>query len=247
LDFISAASTRLGRRVLNEDAYVADSARGVWVVADGFGGEAGRVAASAAVESAHSTLVSRAVAVGGRKPSDRLLEAFDAAHEQIKRATIGLHPSGGAALCACLAANGRFWIGNHGDTAALFARGGRVERLTSDHTVRTEVLSPEGYSNDLFDAVDSGAEPGFSPALGYHQGYRRGPEVVSVEIAAGDVLLLCTDGLWAWVSDKSIVDVLASRGSSEVALGVLLERAQEAGSSDNATAVLVYFSATSST
>src|SRR5436190_1295185 len=65
------------------------------------------------------------------------------------------------------------------------------------------------------------------------------PDVYVNKAAAGDLYLLCTDGLWGSVRDARIADILRSTSDVEAACQLLIDAANEAGGPDNITVLLV--------
>jgi serine/threonine protein phosphatase PrpC len=122
------------------------------------------------------------------------------------------------------------WIGHIGDSRAYLVRAGRLHRLTTDHTAVQALLSrnlitPEEAQNHPDSSV-------LSRSLG-HQ-----PEVeIDIEqhpLAIGDTLLLCSDGLWGFVSELDIQRVADVPGMTlETSAHRLLELALAAGGNDN--------------
>jgi protein phosphatase len=64
-------------------------------------------------------------------------------------------------------------------------------------------------------------------------------EVTPLEANAGDIFLLCSDGLTEEVEDETIFEILRSEKSYDEKAMALIESAKEAGGSDNITVVLV--------
>lgn len=64
------------------------------------------------------------------------------------------------------------------------------------------------------------------------------PEVHSIPLHAGDLVLLCSDGLWEALSDEEINTILTWEGSMRQRATQLVDRANEAGGPDNITVVL---------
>jgi protein phosphatase len=58
---------------------------------------------------------------------------------------------------------------------------------------------------------------------------------------AGDVLLLCTDGIWGLVDDPAIAAILAAHRDPSQACRALIETAEGAGGHDNETAVVALY------
>ena len=60
-----------------------------------------------------------------------------------------------------------------------------------------------------------------------------------LKVAAGDVYMLCTDGLWGSVPDVKIASILTANSDIEAACQLLVDAANEAGGPDNITVLLV--------
>jgi protein phosphatase len=128
------------------------------------------------------------------------------------------------ALCTA-GERGRAYVAHVGDSRCYRLRAGALVQLTRDHT-RGELLGGVGpLAAELSRAV--GVEPVVEIDL------------VVVEAAPGDELLLCTDGLTRALADGDIAAVLAGPGSVEDRLAALVARADEGSGKDNITAVLV--------
>jgi serine/threonine protein phosphatase PrpC len=122
------------------------------------------------------------------------------------------------------------WIGHIGDSRAYLIRAGRLYRFTIDHSAVQALLSrnlitPEEAENHPDSSV-------LTRSLG-HQ-----PEVeIDIEqhpLAIGDTLLLCSDGLWGFVSELDIQRAVNVPGQTlETAAHGLLELALAAGGKDN--------------
>jgi protein phosphatase len=230
----AAGRTDVGRqRQSNEDSYLESSP--LFGVADGMGGaRAGEVASRIAVE----TLTSGDVAQGedSAAAEQRLAEIARAANQRIYELaqTDEAHSGMGTTLTAVLVEDGTIVAGHVGDSRLYCLRDGRLERLTRDHSlveelVRRGELDPE-------EAKDHPQRSIITRALGPE------PEV-EVETftspgRAGDVYLLCSDGLTTMVSEERVAEILRESSSLEEAAGALVDEANEAGGRDNVTVVL---------
>jgi protein phosphatase len=132
----------------------------------------------------------------------------------------------------------RLYVVHAGDSRCYLLRGSSLEQVTRDHTVLQQLLdagAPEVHgahevrlSNLLWNALG-----GTSQALS--------PEVYKASLQIGDTLLLCTDGLTKHIDDVKIKHILETEGTSKASCGRLIEAANEAGGTDNVTAVLARF------
>jgi protein phosphatase len=211
----------------NEDRFTA--APPLLAVADGMGGAlAGEVAAAVAVQSLE--------ALAADVSADDLQAAIEGANREI-RAMAEANPAQagmGTTLTAVLLRDGRAEIVHVGDSRAYLLRGGELRRLTEDHSLVNELvrrgeLAPEDaerhpHRNVITRAL--GAEPVVEV------------DRLEVELADGDVLLLCTDGLTAYVPEGVVRETVATTPGLQDAANALIGRANAAGGPDNTTVVL---------
>ena len=216
----------------NEDSYDCVPEIGFFVVADGMGGaNAGERASALAVR----TLVDQARAAGNDLNADAIVDAIELANRCIRRearndpALEGM----GTTVTAALVRQGKAWIVNAGDSRAYRLSRGKLECLTNDHTwireyaesLSAEQVKRHPYRHVLTKAV--GAESTVDA------------DTVEADFGAGDILLLCSDGLHGEVSAEVISAALASNESLEDTAGVLTRSVLERGAPDNLTIVLV--------
>jgi protein phosphatase len=211
----------------NEDRLLARAP--LLAVADGMGGaKAGEVAAAIAVE--------RLEAAGAKTPPEELRRLVEEANREI-REMAGRNPDQagmGTTLTAALVRGSHADLVHVGDSRAYLFRGGALTRLTEDHSLVNELvrkgeIAPEDadshpHRNVITRAL--GAEPIVLV------------DEIEVALADGDVLLLCTDGLTAYVSDGAVRDALAGAATLDAAAAALVGLANGAGGADNTTVVL---------
>ncbi len=226
----AAYRTDTGRqRSANEDSLFTRNP--VFVVADGMGGaQAGEVASKAAAESFDRELP--------QAPPERILEqtikaANRTIHEQAQRdpelAGMGTTTT---ALIVDAAAE-EIAIGHVGDSRAYRLREGKFERLTRDHSL-VEEMRRKGQLTEA-QAEDHPQRSIITRALGPE------PEVEvdlqTVPAQAGDVFLICSDGLTTMLGDEQIARLLARASTMEAAVRALVDEANRAGGRDNITVV----------
>jgi PPM family protein phosphatase len=231
------AGTDTGRqRRANEDSVLAHAP--LFVVADGMGGaQAGEVASRLAVDEFRRALREGDTlrGAGGLESelAQRVREANARIHERSQRRAeqAGM----GTTLTAIHVGPERVSVAHVGDSRAYRLRDGLLERLTEDHTLVDELirqgrLSPEEASEHPQRSV-------ITRALG--------PEAVvdvdtsSLEGQAGDIYLLCSDGLTTMVPEESVAAILKANPRLRDAGEALIAAANEAGGRDNITVVLV--------
>ena len=226
-----AVRTDTGRqRNANEDSLFVDAP--LFVVADGMGGaQAGEVASRAAAESFAQNLPPA--------PPERLLEETIAGanrtiHELARKdpSLAGMGTTTTAALVDL--DDEEVAIGHVGDSRAYRLRGGRFEQLTRDHSL-VEEMRRKGQLTDA-QAEDHPQRSIITRALGPE------PEVdvdlQTVPAQAGDVFLICSDGLTTMLDDAKIAHILGRATSLQSAVRALVDEANRAGGRDNITVVL---------
>jgi PPM family protein phosphatase len=121
-----------------------------------------------------------------------------------------------------------------GDSRAYVRRGGRLQRLTRDQSFG-EFMTSVGAWTEEQAKMASTAET-LASAIG---GSELTPVVGLIDLAPGDSLLLCTDGLTKHVSDDEIGQALGQSASAEATARKLVSDVLERGGSDNVTVVVV--------
>jgi protein phosphatase len=237
----AAGASHVGRvRKGNEDSFLVDSERGVFLVADGMGGHAaGEIASDIATRTVGGALVDGVDrGLDADALAEVMIQSFRAADEAIAR-HVAQNPTttgmGTTVTAMALCADGTYRLGHIGDSRAYLMRGGRLAQVTTDHTwVQREVeagrLTPSGARRHRLSHILSralGAEPSDDPDL------------LSGHLEPGDQLLLCSDGLTGMITDRVIGKVLPLDIRLEDRVQELIRLANERGGRDNITAVLV--------
>jgi protein phosphatase len=222
--------TDTGRqRSANEDSFFVRSP--IFVVADGMGGaQAGEVASKAAADAFDRDLPSAA-------PETFLRTTIEAANGQIHELARD-DPSRtgmGTTITAAIvnAESEEVAIGHVGDSRAYRLRGGKLERLTRDHSL-VEEMRRKGQLTDE-QAEDHPQRSIITRALGPEPEVE--VDVQTVPAKPGDVFLICSDGLTTMVPDEQIAHILAGATSMEAAVRALVDEANRAGGRDNVTAL----------
>jgi PPM family protein phosphatase len=122
-----------------------------------------------------------------------------------------------------------------GDSRVYRMHGGKLTQLTHDHTVAQRLADAGVIAQE---SVATHPERNrLTQVVGGSGGWIRG-ETHHVRLEAGDMLLLCSDGLNAVVHDDEIAHCLAGATSSESACRDLVERTLAGGAPDNVTVVV---------
>ena len=232
-----AGSSHAGRvRALNQDAFWAGGVAGgrvLAVVADGMGGhQTGEVASQKAVSVVRDELSSSKV-----YPPAAIARAVQAANGGIYdyASKNAQHYGMGTTLTAVLLDDQVGLVAHVGDSRAYLVREGAVRQLTQDHSwvadrVRQGVLSEEEarrheWRNVITNAL--GAAPEIKLDLSHFT------------VKEGDKILLCSDGVTMLLSDETLAEVVSKHPPAEAVVR-LLALADERGSPDNVTAVVLF-------
>jgi serine/threonine protein phosphatase PrpC len=229
-DYFSHSDTGRQRRA-NEDAYMARSP--IFVVADGMGGaQAGEVASRIAVEAFERGFDDNGGASPEQLLAERVREANARIHEmsQAEQDRAGM----GTTITAAHVGEHEIAIAHVGDSRAYRLRDGTLERLTEDHS-----LVEEMRRRGQLTAQEADEHPQRSiitRALGPE------PEVTvdthSWRGLAGDVYLLCSDGLTSMLPEPQVGAILRGAATLTDAGHALIDAANHAGGRDNITVVL---------
>lgn len=220
------------------------------VIADGIGGHrAGEVAAELAVN-----YISQGVAdSNARKPLNILENAIQEASQSIAAHSAGRNDEAGmGSTCACAwIIENKLYIASVGDSRIYLLRGKFIRQITTDHTwvqeaIEKGILTPDEARNhpnvhvirrhlgglqlpnvDFRLKLDDAESDEEAEA---NQGY---------ELDAGDVVLLCSDGLTDLVWDDEILKTIRSKKDLKSAAEALVDLSNQRGGHDNITVILI--------
>jgi serine/threonine protein phosphatase PrpC len=240
-----SAFSHVGRRRNNEDSHAVRPDLGLAAVADGMGGyEGGEVASRLVVESlvelfGRMCCDSDATWPHAPRPSieplvDLLEVGLLQAHHAVQERRHGVLARMGSTAAVVAWSGPYLAVGHVGDSRVYRLRDGVLQTLTVDHSMAEEARRA-GMEEE---AVDSA---GFKHMLTRAVGMpgELGAEVVAERLRPGDVLLLCSDGVWEPLHAEEIAAEL-QRPCPEEAAQALVAAAYAAGGSDNLTAVVVW-------
>ena len=212
----------------NEDAIA--TGEKLVAVADGLGGHSGGEVASA--------LAASVVAAGfSGRSADELAASVRSANRAVWERGSGAPELDGMATTICAAGlldDGALAVAHVGDSRAYLARDGALRRLTEDHTVTAEMVRRGELTEAA--ALDHPHRAVLTRALGVRPDLEVGATYVPV--APGDLLLLCSDGLFRLVSDEELAAQLLAGRSPQATVDTLLELALARGGDDNVSVVV---------
>ncbi|HEX3663116.1 MAG TPA: Stp1/IreP family PP2C-type Ser/Thr phosphatase [Acidobacteriaceae bacterium] len=237
----AVARTSTGRvRTGNEDAFGFLPDHGIYVVCDGMGGAAGgEVASRLAVD----TVLHRIAAENGAGSArDRIHEAITEANRTVlQRADRepGLYGMGTTLVALMVGQQpdpGKALIAHAGDSRCYLFRRGQLSLCTHDHSLVDEQMRLGTMTRE--EAERSPFRSVITRAIGTQETVSE--EILEMDTEAGDLFLLCTDGLTREISEESIARVLGSENDFQRAAERLVDEANEAGGRDNVTCLLVH-------
>jgi serine/threonine protein phosphatase PrpC len=225
------------KRPMNEDSFLADPERGIFVVCDGVGGaDAGELASQKAVEVLNEAF--RHQLSDGEDVEDLMELAIQRANSSIHQmASEYPRVSMMATTLVALHLDGpKATIGHVGDSRLYRLNPeGQLLRETEDHSiveeeVRAGRMTPEQAANHPSKNV-------ISRALGAEESVEA--DMKTIEVGDGDAFLLCTDGITRHIPDHELRELLQSGRSVEAICTEMKERCYQRGAEDNLTAVIV--------
>ena len=219
----------LGRqRQGNEDNYFVRAP--LFVVADGMGGaQAGEVASEMAVESFDGGLPDGS-------PADGLVSVIEEANRRIhdRSRTESQRAGMGTTVTAAYVGEREVTIAHVGDSRAYVLRDGELTRLTRDHSLVGELVARGKLTEEQAETHPQRSV--ITRALGPEPEVQ--VDVQAYQARAGDVFMVCSDGLTSMVPEARVREILAGAGSLDEAGRELIAAANDAGGRDNITVIL---------
>ena len=222
--------TDVGRqRSVNEDSLVL--APPFFAVADGMGGaKAGEVASAMAAGTFEGESDS------GEPAETQLTRILREANRRIYELAVSddSHRGMGTTVTAAKVTGDEVSLGHVGDSRAYRLRDGELEQVTRDHSLVAELersgqITPEAAEHHPQRSI-------ITRALGPEPDVQ--VDTYTLAGRAGDVFLICSDGLTSMISDEELGSILRSEESLEEAAESLVRAANQSGGKDNITVVM---------
>ena len=234
----------IGKRDNNEDAYFVDPQQRFFLVADGMGGQsAGERASGLAMEIVPQKLQ---LMDFNRSGDDQVVKAIDDSVSQANYEIMALGEvdsklkNMGTTIAFLVQAAGTMFAGGVGDSRVYLLRNGKLETLTTDHSL-TQALLDAGTLT-----AEEAANHRYKNVLYRYLGCKEGgqgtnPKQLKTEV--GDRFLLCSDGVTGGADDAILAKLLAAGSDPQQTAEAIVQAATDGGSKDNITGVVIFVEA----
>lgn len=238
------ALTDPGRvRANNEDAIAVDPTLGFAILADGMGGyNGGEVASGMAIALLRASFGRWLAHAGSGAPVKSVCLALQVGTDEANSAILeagsanpGLQGMGTTLVLAVLAPE-RVVVGHIGDSRCYRLRRGRLDQLTRDHSLMQDQLDAGLITPEQ--AAQSPHRNLVTRARGIERAVEL--EINEYPVLAGDLYLLCSDGLSEMVQDSEILRILLQNDTLSVKATRLVAAANDNGGRDNISVVLAH-------
>ena len=228
------------KRKNNEDAYLIEKIdiheNGkkrefyVLVVADGMGGHAaGEVASGMVVERFTAAPLTY---LAGKL--DGIKKIIEFVNKKVHEKSEDLKKKMGTTLVAAIVEENRGFIFNVGDSRGYLFRGGKLQRITKDHSVIQEMLDKQVITEE--EAKTHPKRHVITMAVGTKD--HIDPDLYPLKLNTGDLLLLCSDGATDMLSDKEIEKIMKRYTRLSTIGNEIVKQANMKGGKDNITVVV---------
>jgi serine/threonine protein phosphatase PrpC len=217
---------------------------GFYLVADGMGGhEAGEVASRTVnqivSEGIFQAQVLPAMTYATRKldetPMGLLEKAIQEANHAVYQAAQRKGSDMGTTITAALILGDQAVVANVGDSRTYLLRGGKLEQLTTDHSIVARLFDTGMITEDEIYTHPQRNE--IYRSLGAKANVE--VDLFNKTLQAGDQLILCSDGLWEMVRDPRTAEIVTKSSTPQQACDALIDAANAAGGDDNISVIVV--------
>ncbi|MEM9955443.1 MAG: protein phosphatase 2C domain-containing protein [Chloroflexota bacterium] len=208
---------------------------GIYMVADGIGGMAeGGEASKIAIQTAMQEMTTH---INQQDDPDEianwLQSAANMAHRAIQLQQSKKDSQGTTLVMAAVLSDTAYFI-NIGDSRAYLLRDNNLRQITKDHTI-AEVFVDQG----IIEPEEKLDHP-YSHVLSQAVGVEDISGDIFVEgVLDGDYLILCSDGLYGFVDDNTIINIISTAESPQDASDQLMQKANQAGGKDNIAVIVI--------
>lgn len=232
--------TDIGRRRETNQDYMFTSENAVgnlpnlFLVADGMGGHAaGDYASRFTVDK----IVEHITQSDEREPVALLKKAVAYAnHLLLEEANADAKKAGmGTTIVGATCMNDKLYVANVGDSRLYIINQEKIVQITRDHSLVEEMVRMGEMDKE--DAKEHPDKNIITRAIGV--GAEVSVDFFETQVAKGDTILLCSDGLTNMIDDKDIKQIVLGQRDIVEKAERLIQTANENGGRDNITVVLI--------
>jgi len=230
-------------RKVNEDSCVVKAVNEkciLAVVADGMGGHRGGKEASSMALKYICEYVENSVNSLKKQSKTKIRNLLESAANKANSEILKFSESDGSlrgmgtTIVVCLIVNNCYYTVSAGDSR-MYMQSSEFTQITRDHSYVTELVEM-----GLITPQEAKTHPNkniITRALGTEKTVEY--DFYTGEFNAGDIIMLCSDGLTNMVSDEEISKILRKNDTPENKVGILLDNANNHGGTDNISVVLI--------
>jgi serine/threonine protein phosphatase PrpC len=220
-------------RTINEDSILVKP--DLYAVADGMGGhKAGEVASAVAIMRLAELDFSHGLPM--QRIELLLKQTITGINEELYSMSNEIEYAGMGTTLTCLVLQQKSAvIGHVGDSRVYLIRNTSIAQITRDHSVTNELVQQGGLTEE--EAKDHPYRNVLTRALGTDPTVQI--DTHCIDLAEGDWIMLCTDGLTAVMNETEIVSVITSGGSPEAMVHDFINIANDRGGPDNTSVILI--------
>jgi serine/threonine protein phosphatase PrpC len=250
--FIASCSQSTGRQLEhNEDSLFTLSTTlasngkylpfGLFIIADGMGGHKhGEMASSLAVRCTASQVIQRILmsllSLQPTAPDESIQEILELSVQEAHQTILKKAPESGSTLTVLLILDRLMSIAHVGDSRAyIVSPEGNLQVLTHDHSMVMRMIELGQLT-----AEEASIHPQRNVlyrAMGYGESFY--PDISTTPLPDAGYIMLCSDGLWAVITQEEISHLIVDSPNVQIACQRLIDAANVAGGPDNISVILV--------
>lgn len=224
----------------NEDSVFVMPEQNLYIVADGVGGHnAGELASRMAVGyMAQYVALHPLSEIKTKRELKRYFKTcFEGANELVYASAAERSENTGMATTSvlCYIRGGWAYIVNVGDSRAYLVRDGVIRQATEDHSYVNEMVRSGAITAE--EAKQRSDSNMITRAIGGEKSIK--PDFFQFEVCTGDVIILCTDGLYGELSEAAMHDIVAGTRSMHRLAKNLVDEANRQGGRDNISVICI--------
>ncbi|MBD2456690.1 serine/threonine-protein phosphatase [Nostoc sp. FACHB-87] len=212
------------------------------VVADGMGGMSqGDLASKLAVKTVLEEPISANLKTLEQR-NEWLISLFQKANESVANKV----KDGGTTLSVILAIAKQLMIAHVGDSRIYILRQGEIRQISEDHSLVAllvasgQITEAESLEHPDRNILTKSIGSKLRLSDGYVQNLKNTTEELSINLKNGDILLLCSDGVWDLVPTNELAEIFHTNKNLQSGVDHTIDKVIERGASDNATLLALH-------